>query len=190
MQGDASQRAIGLSAILGFLCNRILFFRQRNLLSLSVPTAVATPGASAYVQFRGASATGQSLVGRGSQTVQQQRIDYFRVTAKLRKALDKQVAKREKIQSIINYAMDFLNAVGVHNDTIIVVESHILEVHRVAKSSMDWSSGSAQSHSPTLHAFLNGLQNNAQSILRTTWYRRLTTFASAFATSSPFPRSY
>eukprot|EP00965_Chrysotila_dentata_P256892 6212709-Pleurochrysis_carterae.AAC.1 len=26
---------------------------------------------------------------------------------------------------------------------------------------MDWSSGGAQFHSPTLHAFLNGLYNNA-----------------------------
>eukprot|EP00965_Chrysotila_dentata_P082608 2726373-Pleurochrysis_carterae.AAC.1 len=57
--------------------------------------------------------------------------------------------------------MDFLNAVGVHNDTIMVVESHNLEVHRAAKSSMDWSSGGAQFHSPTLHAFLDGLYNNA-----------------------------
>eukprot|EP00965_Chrysotila_dentata_P097833 3234701-Pleurochrysis_carterae.AAC.1 len=57
--------------------------------------------------------------------------------------------------------MDFLNAVGVHNDTIMVVEFYILEVHRAAKSSMDWSSGSARFHSPTLHAFLNGLYNNA-----------------------------
>eukprot|EP00965_Chrysotila_dentata_P128201 4238152-Pleurochrysis_carterae.AAC.1 len=57
--------------------------------------------------------------------------------------------------------MDFLNAVGVHNDTIMVVEFHILEVHRATKSSMDWSSGGARFHSPTLHAFLNGLYNNA-----------------------------
>eukprot|EP00965_Chrysotila_dentata_P260600 6213964-Pleurochrysis_carterae.AAC.1 len=57
--------------------------------------------------------------------------------------------------------MDFLNAVGVHNDTIMVVESHILEVLRAAKSSMDWSSEGAQFHSPTLHAFLNGLENTA-----------------------------
>eukprot|EP00959_Pyramimonas_sp_CCMP1952_P033659 707091-Pyramimonas_sp.AAC.1 len=57
--------------------------------------------------------------------------------------------------------MDFLNAVGVHNDTIMVVESRILEVHRAAKSSMDWTAGGAQFHSPTLHAFLNGLYHNA-----------------------------
>eukprot|EP00965_Chrysotila_dentata_P103124 3404531-Pleurochrysis_carterae.AAC.9 len=57
--------------------------------------------------------------------------------------------------------MDFLNAVGVHNDTITVVESRILEVHRAAKSSMDWRAGDAQFHSQTLHAFLNGLYNNA-----------------------------
>eukprot|EP00965_Chrysotila_dentata_P116597 3853930-Pleurochrysis_carterae.AAC.1 len=43
----------------------------------------------------------------------------------------------------------------------MVVESHILEVHRAAKASMDWSFGGAQLHSPTLHAFLNGLYNNA-----------------------------
>eukprot|EP00965_Chrysotila_dentata_P144837 4783993-Pleurochrysis_carterae.AAC.1 len=58
--------------------------------------------------------------------------------------------------------MDFLNADGVHNETIMVVEFHILEIRRAAKSSMDWSSdGGARFHSPTLHAFLNGLYNNA-----------------------------
>eukprot|EP00965_Chrysotila_dentata_P105070 3470723-Pleurochrysis_carterae.AAC.1 len=35
MQGDASQRAIDLSAVLGFLRNQILFY-QRNPLSLFV----------------------------------------------------------------------------------------------------------------------------------------------------------
>eukprot|EP00965_Chrysotila_dentata_P020957 694312-Pleurochrysis_carterae.AAC.1 len=86
---------------------------------------------------------------------------YPRVTAKLREALDKQVAKREKNQSINSYAMDFLNAVGVHNDTSMAVESRILELHRAAKQSMDWTAGGAQFHSPTLHAFLNGLYHNA-----------------------------
>eukprot|EP00965_Chrysotila_dentata_P003333 108775-Pleurochrysis_carterae.AAC.1 len=43
----------------------------------------------------------------------------------------------------------------------MVVESHILEVHRAAKSSMDWSSGGARFHSPTFYAFLNDLYNNA-----------------------------
>eukprot|EP00965_Chrysotila_dentata_P232831 6199224-Pleurochrysis_carterae.AAC.1 len=46
-----------------------------------------------------------------------QQIVYPRVTAKLREALDKQIAKHEKHQSIVSYPMDFLNAVGVHNDT-------------------------------------------------------------------------
>eukprot|EP00965_Chrysotila_dentata_P071722 2369616-Pleurochrysis_carterae.AAC.1 len=40
---------------------------------------------------------------------------------KLRETLDKQVAKREKNQSIVSYAMDFFNAVGIHNDTFMVV---------------------------------------------------------------------
>eukprot|EP00965_Chrysotila_dentata_P181951 6008173-Pleurochrysis_carterae.AAC.1 len=43
----------------------------------------------------------------------------------------------------------------------MVVESRILEVHRAAKSSMDWTAGGAQFHSPTLHAFLNGFYHNA-----------------------------
>eukprot|EP00965_Chrysotila_dentata_P053618 1778876-Pleurochrysis_carterae.AAC.1 len=46
--------------------------------------------------------------------------------------------------------MDFLNAVGVHNDTIMVVELRNLKVHRAAKSSMDWTAGGAQFHSPAL----------------------------------------
>eukprot|EP00965_Chrysotila_dentata_P050979 1690822-Pleurochrysis_carterae.AAC.3 len=64
-------------------------------------------------------------------------------------------------QSIVSYARDFLNAAGVHNDTIMVVESQVLKVHRAAKSSMDWTSGGAQFHSPMLHAFFNGLYHNA-----------------------------
>eukprot|EP00965_Chrysotila_dentata_P058565 1942939-Pleurochrysis_carterae.AAC.1 len=52
MQGDASQRAIDLSAVLGLLRSQIFFYRRRNPLSPFVPTAVATPGASAYAQFR------------------------------------------------------------------------------------------------------------------------------------------
>eukprot|EP00965_Chrysotila_dentata_P226279 6195304-Pleurochrysis_carterae.AAC.2 len=162
MQGDASQRAIDSSAKLEFRRNQILFYRQRNPIPLSVPTTVTTPGASAYVQFRGTPATGQTLVSNVSQ-VQQQRIEYPRVTAiKLREALDKQIAKHVENQSIVSYALDFLNAVGVHNNTIMAVESRVLEVHHVAKSSMDWLSGGAQFHSPTLHAFLNGLYNNAE----------------------------
>eukprot|EP00965_Chrysotila_dentata_P042372 1405480-Pleurochrysis_carterae.AAC.1 len=99
MQGDVSQRAIDFSAVLGFLRNQILFYRQRNPQSLSVPTAVATPDASAYMQFRGASAPGQTLVRDVSQ-IQPQQIDYPLMTAKLRETLDKQIAKREKNQSI------------------------------------------------------------------------------------------
>eukprot|EP00965_Chrysotila_dentata_P065492 2170450-Pleurochrysis_carterae.AAC.1 len=118
MQGDASQRAIDLSAI--------LFCRRRNPLSLFVPTAVATPGATAYAQFRGASTIGQTFVSNVSQ-VPPQRIDYTRETAKLRETLDKQIAKHEKDQSVVSYVMDFFNAVGIHNDTIMVVEFRILE---------------------------------------------------------------
>eukprot|EP00965_Chrysotila_dentata_P138713 4588223-Pleurochrysis_carterae.AAC.4 len=59
--------------------------------------------------------------------------------------MEKQVAKRKTDQSTISYAIDFLNAVGVHNDTVIVVEVRFLEVHCAAKMSMDWTSGSAQS---------------------------------------------
>eukprot|EP00965_Chrysotila_dentata_P186791 6167523-Pleurochrysis_carterae.AAC.1 len=67
MQGDASQRAIDLSAVFGFLRNQILFYWRRDPVLLFVPTAVATPGASAYAQFRGASATGQTFVSNVSQ---------------------------------------------------------------------------------------------------------------------------
>eukprot|EP00965_Chrysotila_dentata_P056449 1873278-Pleurochrysis_carterae.AAC.1 len=126
MQRDASQRAINLSAVLGFMRNELHFYRRRNLLSPLVPTAVATPGASAYAQFRGALATNQTFVSNVSQ-VPPQRIDYTRLTAKLRETLDEQIAKREKDQSIVSYAMSFLNAVGIHNDTIMVVEFRILE---------------------------------------------------------------
>eukprot|EP00965_Chrysotila_dentata_P135145 4468942-Pleurochrysis_carterae.AAC.1 len=131
------------------------FYRQRNPVSLAVPTAIASHGDGAYVQFRGTPTTGQTVVSSAYQT-QPQQIDYPRVTAKLRETLDKQVAKREKNQSIVSYAIDFLNAVGVHSDTIMVVESRILDFHRAAKSSMDWTAGGAQFHSPKLHAFLNG----------------------------------
>eukprot|EP00965_Chrysotila_dentata_P146807 4847311-Pleurochrysis_carterae.AAC.1 len=92
--------------------------------------------------------------------VQPQRIDYPRLTAKLREALDKQIAKREK-------NLDSLNAVGVHNNTIMVVESRVLEVQRVAKSSIDSSFGGAQFHSPTLHAFFYGLYNYADDVIST-----------------------
>eukprot|EP00965_Chrysotila_dentata_P020955 694181-Pleurochrysis_carterae.AAC.1 len=75
------------------------FYRQRNPVSLAVPTTVASPGDGAYVQFRGALTAGHTVVSSASQA-QTQQIDYPRVTAKLREALDKQVAKREKNQSI------------------------------------------------------------------------------------------
>eukprot|EP00965_Chrysotila_dentata_P072561 2397740-Pleurochrysis_carterae.AAC.1 len=110
-----SQHAIDSSAVLGFVPDQMC---QRNPVSLAVPTAVTSPGESAYVQLRGAPTTGHTLVSSASQA-QPQQIDYPRVTAKLREALDKQVAKRKKNQSIGSYAMDFLNAVGVHNDTIM-----------------------------------------------------------------------
>eukprot|EP00965_Chrysotila_dentata_P115950 3832635-Pleurochrysis_carterae.AAC.3 len=85
-----------------------------------------------------------------------------RVNAALAPSVDyTPIVKREKNQSIVSSALGFLNAVGVPNDIIMVVESHILEVHRAAKSSMDWSFGGAQFHSPTFHVFLNGLYNNA-----------------------------
>eukprot|EP00965_Chrysotila_dentata_P090275 2978649-Pleurochrysis_carterae.AAC.1 len=99
MQEDASQRAIDLSVVLGLLRNQIFFYRRRNNLSLLVPTAVATPGASAYAQFRGVSATGQTFISNVLQAPPQ-RIDYARVTAKLRETLDKQIAKREQDLSI------------------------------------------------------------------------------------------
>eukprot|EP00965_Chrysotila_dentata_P132202 4371430-Pleurochrysis_carterae.AAC.1 len=94
-----SQHAIDSSAVLGFLCNQVYFYRQRNPVSLAVPAAIASPEESAYVQFRGAPITGHTLVSSTSQA-QPQQIDYPRVNVKLREALDKQVAKREKNQSI------------------------------------------------------------------------------------------
>eukprot|EP00965_Chrysotila_dentata_P006998 228016-Pleurochrysis_carterae.AAC.1 len=90
-----SQHAIDSSAVLGFVRNQRYFHRQRNSTSLAVPTAIAPPGDGVYVQFRGAPTTDHSVVSSASQA-QAQQIDYPRVTAKLRKALDKQVAKREK----------------------------------------------------------------------------------------------
>eukprot|EP00965_Chrysotila_dentata_P171319 5653789-Pleurochrysis_carterae.AAC.1 len=68
------------------------FYRQRNPVSLAVPTAIASLGDGAYVWSRGAPTTGHTVVGSASQARPQQ-IDYPRVTAKLREALDKQVAK-------------------------------------------------------------------------------------------------
>eukprot|EP00965_Chrysotila_dentata_P147163 4859291-Pleurochrysis_carterae.AAC.1 len=61
MQGDAPQRAVDLSAVLGFWRNQKFLYRRRNPLSPLVPTAVVTLGASAYAQCRGASATGQTF---------------------------------------------------------------------------------------------------------------------------------
>eukprot|EP00965_Chrysotila_dentata_P180430 5956011-Pleurochrysis_carterae.AAC.1 len=94
------------------------FYRQRNPVWLFVPTAATIPSNRAHEQFRGAPATGQTMVSNVS-PAQPQQIDYSRVTAKLREALDKQIAQREKHQSIISYAMDFPNAAGVYNDTIM-----------------------------------------------------------------------
>eukprot|EP00965_Chrysotila_dentata_P100170 3308944-Pleurochrysis_carterae.AAC.5 len=125
MQGDMSQQALDSSAVLGFLRNQVYFYRQRTpSVFLSVPTAVATPGKGAYVQWSGA--RDGSTMGSSATQSQHQQIDHPRVTAKLREALDKQTAKREKHQSIVSHTMDFLNAVGNHNDTIMVVESRIL----------------------------------------------------------------
>eukprot|EP00965_Chrysotila_dentata_P178074 5882287-Pleurochrysis_carterae.AAC.1 len=68
------------------------FYRQRNSVSLAVPTAIASPGDDAYVRSRGTLITGHTVVSSASQARPQQ-INYPRVTAKLREALDKQVAK-------------------------------------------------------------------------------------------------
>eukprot|EP00965_Chrysotila_dentata_P123164 4071372-Pleurochrysis_carterae.AAC.1 len=116
MQGEMSQPALDPSAVLDFLRNQMYFYRQRNPVSLSVPAAVATPGDSAYVQSEVVPATGQTM-GRSATHLQPQHIDYPRVTAKLLEALDKQIAKREKRQSIVSYAMDFLNARSVFTTT-------------------------------------------------------------------------
>eukprot|EP00965_Chrysotila_dentata_P178163 5884468-Pleurochrysis_carterae.AAC.12 len=124
---------------------------------LFVPAAVATPGDGAYVQLMEWRPQRVKTMGSSATQSQPQQIDHPRVTAKLREALDKQIAKREKHLSIVSYAMDFLNAVGVYNDTNMVVESRILQVHRAAKQSMDWTSGGAHFHSPTLRTYLNGL---------------------------------
>eukprot|EP00965_Chrysotila_dentata_P160587 5301667-Pleurochrysis_carterae.AAC.1 len=71
--------------------NQLHFYRRRYPVSLSLPSAVLTPGESAYAQFRGAPATGQTMGSSSSQS--QQQIDYPRMTAKLRETLDKQIAK-------------------------------------------------------------------------------------------------
>eukprot|EP00965_Chrysotila_dentata_P078759 2596504-Pleurochrysis_carterae.AAC.1 len=81
----------------------MFFFPQRNPVSLPVPTAVDLSGNRAYVQLRGAPATGQTMVSNVTKAPQSQQIDYPRVTAKLREALDKQIAKRGKHQSIVSY---------------------------------------------------------------------------------------
>eukprot|EP00965_Chrysotila_dentata_P141812 4687281-Pleurochrysis_carterae.AAC.4 len=75
LQGDMSHRAIDLSAVLGFVRNQMYLHRQRNPVSLAVPTALASPGDGAYVQFRGAPTTGQTVVSSASQA-QPQQIDY------------------------------------------------------------------------------------------------------------------
>eukprot|EP00965_Chrysotila_dentata_P190071 6173667-Pleurochrysis_carterae.AAC.2 len=46
--------AIGSSAVLRFVRNQMYFYRQHNPVPLTVPTAIASPGDSAYVQFCGA----------------------------------------------------------------------------------------------------------------------------------------
>eukprot|EP00965_Chrysotila_dentata_P062090 2056932-Pleurochrysis_carterae.AAC.1 len=46
LQGDMSQHAIDSSAVLGFVRNQMYFYRQRNPVSLAVPTAIASPGES------------------------------------------------------------------------------------------------------------------------------------------------
>eukprot|EP00965_Chrysotila_dentata_P156357 5165352-Pleurochrysis_carterae.AAC.1 len=56
--------------------------------------------------------------------------------------------------------MDFLDAAGVHNDTIMLVELRILEIHLAAKSFIDWTSEGAQFRSPTLYN-PNSLYHNA-----------------------------
>eukprot|EP00965_Chrysotila_dentata_P101660 3356336-Pleurochrysis_carterae.AAC.3 len=61
----------------------MFFYRQRNPVSLPVPTPVALPRNRAYVQFCGAPATGQTMVSNVTQA-QSQQINYPRVTAKLR----------------------------------------------------------------------------------------------------------
>eukprot|EP00965_Chrysotila_dentata_P176056 5813023-Pleurochrysis_carterae.AAC.1 len=62
--------------------NQLHFYRRRYPVSLSLPSAVLTPGESAYAQFRDAPATGQTMGSSSSQS--QQQIDYPRMTAKLR----------------------------------------------------------------------------------------------------------
>eukprot|EP00965_Chrysotila_dentata_P225444 6194762-Pleurochrysis_carterae.AAC.1 len=72
LQGGMSQHAIESSAVLGFVRNQMYFCRQRNPVSLTVPTAVASPGDGGYVQFRGAPTTGQTFVSNVSQAQPQQ----------------------------------------------------------------------------------------------------------------------
>eukprot|EP00965_Chrysotila_dentata_P144797 4782631-Pleurochrysis_carterae.AAC.1 len=71
------QHAIDSSAVLGLVLNQMYFYRQRNPVSLAVPTAITSPGDGAYVQFRGASTTGHTVVSSASQA-QPQQIDYPR----------------------------------------------------------------------------------------------------------------
>eukprot|EP00965_Chrysotila_dentata_P259967 6213742-Pleurochrysis_carterae.AAC.2 len=62
-----SQHATDSSAVLGFVRNQMYDYRQRNPVSLAVPTAITSPGDEAYVQFRGAPTTGHSVVNSASQ---------------------------------------------------------------------------------------------------------------------------
>eukprot|EP00965_Chrysotila_dentata_P150220 4960761-Pleurochrysis_carterae.AAC.1 len=100
MQGDRSQRAIDTSAVLGTLRNQMFCYWQRTPVSLPVPTAVAFPSNRAYVQFRGAPATGQTMVSNVTQA-QSQQIDCPHVTAKLRETLDKQRLSGRNHNSIL-----------------------------------------------------------------------------------------
>eukprot|EP00965_Chrysotila_dentata_P054643 1814195-Pleurochrysis_carterae.AAC.1 len=89
------------------------FYHQRNpcrsLCLLLSPRLVMVRTCSSAVHLP---RDGHTVVSSASQA-QPQQIDYPRVTtAKLREALDKQGAKREKNQSIVSYAMDSLNAFG------------------------------------------------------------------------------
>eukprot|EP00965_Chrysotila_dentata_P037843 1258265-Pleurochrysis_carterae.AAC.1 len=74
LQGrEMSQFAIDSSAVLGCVRNhQMYFYRQRNPVSLTVPTAIASPWVGAYVQFRGPPTTGQTLASSASQAQPQQ----------------------------------------------------------------------------------------------------------------------
>eukprot|EP00965_Chrysotila_dentata_P073286 2420866-Pleurochrysis_carterae.AAC.1 len=87
MKGDMSQHALDSPA--------------RNPVSLSVPTAVATPDNGAYVQLEWRQQRRGQTLESSATYLQPQQIDYPSATATLREALDKQIANREKHQSIV-----------------------------------------------------------------------------------------